>query len=97
MTPLGQNFIEYLTLNCKAERTVRTYVSFIYSLSRHTRRSPDLLGPEDVRQWPFRLIATPTDQSIFVEYSRAVQRFGHGSRNGACSLWEHLAFGNGRR
>ena len=44
-TPLRQKFIEYLTLNRKAERTVHCYVSFIYSLAKHYRRSPDLLGP----------------------------------------------------
>ena len=43
-TPLRQKFIEYLTLNRKAERTVHCYVSFIYSLAKHCRRSPDLLG-----------------------------------------------------
>ena len=56
-TPLRQKFIEYLTLNRKAERTVHTYVSFIYSLAKHCRRSPDLLGPEDIRQWLYHLIA----------------------------------------
>jgi site-specific recombinase XerD len=56
-TPLRQKFIEYLTLNRKAERTVHTYVSFIYSLARHTRRSPDLLGHEEIRQWLYHLIA----------------------------------------
>src|ERR1035437_5521299 len=56
-TPLRQNFIEYLTLNRKAERTVHCYVSFIYSLAKHCRRSPDLLGPEDIRHWLYYLIA----------------------------------------
>jgi len=56
-TPLRQKFIEYLTLNRKAERTVHCYVSFIYSLAKHGRRSPDLLGPEDIRQWLYYLIA----------------------------------------
>ena len=56
-TPLRQKFIEYLTLNRKAERTVHTYVSFIYALAKHCRRSPDLLGPEDIRQWLYHLIA----------------------------------------
>ena len=32
-TPLRQKFIEYLTLNRKAERTVHCYVSFIHSLA----------------------------------------------------------------
>src|ERR1017187_5886976 len=56
-TPLRQKFIEYLTLNRKAERTVHCYVSFIYSLAKHCRRSPDLLGHEDIRGWLYYLIA----------------------------------------
>ena len=56
-TPLRQKFIEYLTLNRKAERTVHTYVSFIYSLAKFYKRSPDLLGPEDIQHWLYHLIA----------------------------------------
>jgi site-specific recombinase XerD len=56
-TPLRQKFIEYLTLNRKAERTVHCYVSFIYSLAKHYHRSPDLLGHDDIQHWLYHLIA----------------------------------------
>src|SRR5712664_3236376 len=56
-TPLRQKFIEYLTLNRKAERTVHCYVSFIYSLAKHYRRSPELLGADEIAQWLYHLIA----------------------------------------
>jgi integrase/recombinase XerD len=56
-TPLRQKFIEYLTLNRKAERTVHCYVSFIYSLAKHYRRSPELLSHEDIQHWLYHLIA----------------------------------------
>ena len=56
-TPLRQKFIEYLTLNRKAERTVHTYVSHIYSLAQHYRRSPDLLSHEEIQHWLYHLIA----------------------------------------
>jgi site-specific recombinase XerD len=56
-TPLRQKFIEYLTLNRKAERTVQCYVSFIYSLAKHSGRSPDLLSHEDIQHWLYHLIA----------------------------------------
>jgi integrase/recombinase XerD len=56
-TPLRQKFIEYLTLNRKAERTVHCYVSFVHSLAKHYRRSPDLLGPEEIQHWLYHLIA----------------------------------------
>src|SRR6266481_10177773 len=56
-TPLRQKFIEYLTLNRKAARTVQCYVSFIYALAKYYRRSPDLLSAEDIQHWLYHLIA----------------------------------------
>ncbi len=56
-TPLRQKFIEYLTLNRKAERTVHCYVSFIYSLAKHYGRSPELLGADEIQRWLYHLIA----------------------------------------
>ena len=56
-TPLRQKFIEYLTLNREAERTVHTYVSFIYSLAKHYHRAPDLLSHDDIQHWLYHLIA----------------------------------------
>ena len=56
-TPLRQKFIEYLTLNRKAERTGHCYVSFVYSLAKHYRRSPDLLSHDEIQHWLYHLIA----------------------------------------
>jgi len=56
-TPLRQKFIEYLTLNRKAERTVHCYVSFIHALAKHCRRSPDRLSHDDIQHWLYHLIA----------------------------------------
>jgi site-specific recombinase XerD len=56
-TPLRQKFIEFLTLNRKAERTVHCYVSFIYALAKYYRRSPDLLSHDEIQHWLYHLIA----------------------------------------
>jgi integrase/recombinase XerD len=56
-TPLRQRFIEFLTLNRKAERTVHCYVSFIYALAKYYRRSPDLLSHDEIQHWLYHLIA----------------------------------------
>lgn len=56
-TPLRQKFIEYLTLNRKAERTVHCYVSFIYSLAKFYKRSPELFSHEEIQHWLYHLIA----------------------------------------
>jgi len=56
-SPLRQKFIEYLTLHRKAERTVHSYVSFIYALAKFHHRSPDQLGAEQLQHWLYHLIA----------------------------------------
>ena len=56
-TPLRQKFIEYLTLHRKAERTVHSYVSFLYALASFHHRSPDQLAAEDLQRWLYHLIA----------------------------------------
>src|SRR6266478_6727818 len=67
-TPLRQKFIEYLTLNRKAERTVHCYVSFIYSLAKHYGRSPELLGADEIQRWLLspncRAQASPFDHQL---------------------------------
>ena len=55
-TPLRRQFIEYLTLHRKAERTVHAYVSFIADLARFHQRRPDLLGPPELERWLAHLI-----------------------------------------
>jgi site-specific recombinase XerD len=85
-TPLRQKFIEYLTLNRKAERTVHCYVSFIYSLAKHCRRSPDLLGPEDIRHWLYYLIAERKQAASTVNLAiNAVRSFYGGLTRAASS------------
>ena len=56
-TPLRQKFIEFLTLNRKAERTVHCYVSFIYALAKYYHRSPELLSHDEIQHWLYHLIA----------------------------------------
>jgi site-specific recombinase XerD len=56
-TPLRQRFIEHLTLHHKAQRTIHSYVSFVYELARFHHRSPDILHHDDLRAWLHHLIA----------------------------------------
>jgi site-specific recombinase XerD len=75
-TPLRQKFIEYLTLNRKAEHTVHSYVSFIYALAKHYRRSPDLLSSEEIQHWLYHLIAEREQAASTVNQAiNAVRQF----------------------
>src|SRR5438445_227145 len=56
MTPLRQRFIDDLRLRNYARRTIDTYVSRIACFAKHFGRSPDLLGPDEVRAFQPHLL-----------------------------------------
>lgn len=53
---LRRRFVEHLTLQQKAKRTIQCYTSWVYQLTAFHRRSPDLLGQSEIRQWLLHLI-----------------------------------------
>jgi integrase/recombinase XerD len=65
MTPLRQRFIDDLRLRNYAPRTIETYVSRIVSFAKHFGRSPDLLGPEEVRVFQLHLLERRLSWSSF--------------------------------
>ncbi len=56
MTPLRQRFVDDLRLRNYAPRTIESYVAAVTQFARHFKRSPDLLGPEEVRTFQLHLI-----------------------------------------
>ena len=53
---LRQRFSNYLTLRQLAQRTIESYTSWIYLLTKFHHRSPDLLGNEELSDWFLHLI-----------------------------------------
>ena len=53
--PLRQQFIRELVLRGFSERTVGSYVSWVYDLARYTRKSPDHLGDEELKDYLLHL------------------------------------------
>lgn len=51
MTPLRQRMIEDMQLRNLSPNTQQAYVRYISLLSRHFRKSPDLLGPDEIRAY----------------------------------------------
>ena len=49
MTPLRRRMIDDMQLRNLAPRTIKVYVSRVGTLARHFGRSPEALGPDDVR------------------------------------------------
>lgn len=56
MTPLRQRMIEALELRGLTPKTVRIYVDCVARFARHFGKSPEKLGPEDVRTYLLYLI-----------------------------------------
>jgi integrase/recombinase XerD len=56
MTPLRQRFIDDLRLRNYARRTIDSYVGRVAAFAKHFGRSPELLGPDEVRAFQLHLI-----------------------------------------
>jgi integrase/recombinase XerD len=65
MTPLRQRFINDLQLRNYSPRTVSCYVACVAKFAKHFNRSPELLGPEDVRTWQLEMLRRRVSWSAF--------------------------------
>src|SRR5277367_1439472 len=65
MTPLRQRMIEDLQLRNRSPRTIETYISHVARFAKFHRRSPNLLGPEDVRAYQLHLLGLQVSWSLF--------------------------------
>jgi site-specific recombinase XerD len=81
MTPLRQRFIDDLRLRNYAPRTIETYVGRIVAFAKYFGRSPELLGPEDVRTFQLHLLERQVSWSSFNQAVCAL-RFLYGTTLG---------------
>jgi integrase/recombinase XerD len=81
MTPLRQRFIDDLRLRNYAPRTIETYVGRIVAFAKHFGRSPELLGPEEVRAFQLYLLQRKASWSSFNQAVCAL-RFLYGTTLG---------------
>jgi integrase/recombinase XerD len=65
MTPLRQRFIDDLRLRNYAPRTIETSVGRIVAFAKYFGRSPELLGPEEVRAFQLHLLQRKVSWSSF--------------------------------
>lgn len=77
MTPLRQRFIDDLRLRNYAHRTIETYVAHVAAFAKHFGRSPDLLGPEEIRAYQLHLLARKLSWSFFNQAVCALRFFYH--------------------
>jgi len=65
MTPLRKRMIEDLRIRNRSPRTIDTYVRLVARFAKHHGRSPDKLGPEEIRAYQVHLLAQKTSWSLF--------------------------------
>ena len=56
MTTLRQRLIDDLKVRNRSSRTIMTYVAQVAKFARHFGKSPELLGPEEIRQYQVYLV-----------------------------------------
>lgn len=56
MTPLRQRYIHDLELRNRSPRTISCYVSHVAAFAKHFGRSPEELGPEEIRVYQLHLV-----------------------------------------
>jgi site-specific recombinase XerD len=75
MTPLRQRFIDDLRLRNYSPRTVEAYVAGVARLAKFRGRSPDQLGPDDVRALQLDLLRQGVSWSLFNQTVCALRFF----------------------
>jgi len=96
MTPLRQRFIDDLRLRNYAARTIETYVGRVVAFAKHFGRSPDLLGPEEVRAFQLHLLERRVSWSSFNQAVCAL-RFLYGTTLGRPEQLPLIPTASGRR
>lgn len=92
MTPLRQRMIEDLKIRNRSPRTIGTYVQHVAQFARHFGRSPELLGPEEVRQYQLHLLEKKISFSTFNQCLCSL-RFLYGTTLGRPEMLLRLPYG----
>jgi integrase/recombinase XerD len=92
VTPLRQRFVDDLRVRNYSPRTIEAYVAGVAKFAKHFGRSPDLLGPEEVRTFQLHLIGRQVSWSTFNQTVCAL-RFFFGTTLGRSDYLPLLAYG----
>ena len=65
MTPLRQRMLENMRLRNLSERTQETYISQVRRFATYFGKSPEVLGPEEIRTYQLYLIERGSSWSVF--------------------------------
>lgn len=92
MTILRERMIEDLRVRNYSERTIETYVSRVAEFARHFGRSPDLLGPEEIRRYQLHLVGKRKASWAVFNQTVCALRFFYGVSQGKDWSISHIPF-----
>lgn len=75
MTPLRQRFIEDMQLRNLSPKTIQTYTTHVANFARFIGKSPEFLGPEEIRQFQLSLLAKKVSWSTYNQAVCALKFF----------------------
>ena len=75
MTPLRKRMLEELQLRNLSEATIHTYLRAVWRFARYCGKSPDQLGPEQVRQYLLHLRNDKNDTWSTLQVNRGALKF----------------------
>ena len=94
MTPLRQRLVDDLRLRNYSPRTIEIYVAHVARFAKHFGKSPELLGPQEMRAFQLHLMEKKVSWSQFNQTVCAL-RFFYGKTLGRTELVPMLPFGKG--
>ena len=92
MTPLRERFIQDLQLRNRAPDTIDAYVHQVARFAQQFGRSPEELGPEELRQYQLHLLGRKVSWSTYNQCVCAL-RFLYGTTLGRPELLVRLPYG----
>jgi integrase/recombinase XerD len=91
MTPLRRRMIQDMELRNFAPGTIAVYVSCVARFARHLGKSPDLLGPEDVRAYLLHLVHQRRASWSYYNQHLQALRFLYNITLGRDCVLKHIA------
>jgi integrase/recombinase XerD len=90
MTPLRRRMIQDMTLRNFAPRTITVYVDCVARFARHFGKSPELLGPDDVRAYLLDMIERQRRSWAYYNLNLHALRFLYNVTLGRPEVLAHL-------
>src|ERR1044072_9371055 len=75
MTTLRQRMIDDLRIRNRSADTIRIYIDCVKHFAQHFGKSPELLGPEEIRQYQVYLVKDPLVTSSYLTQPVCALRF----------------------